>query len=218
MKPRPGAAGARKKGAGRGTVVAATPLSLLDRLQGQPAQADWQRLVELYTPLLRDWLCRHPALRQEADDLVQEILRSVVAKVPEFRRQRAGSFRRWLQVITVNRVNLYWRSHRGRPPAVGGYEAEFLLADLADPDRPLDHAIDQEYNRYVLRRLVQLIEAEFRPQTWRAFQRHVLDGLPPVAVAAELGVSENAVLIARSRVLKRLREEAQGLTDEGAGD
>lgn len=200
-----------------GRRVAETPVSLLDRLRTGPAPADWRRLVDLYTPLLRDWLSRVPALRQEDDDLIQEILRCVTAKVAEFRRQRIGSFRRWLQVITANCVRLYWRKRRGRPQAVGGEEAERLLTQLADPDSPLDRSVEAEYNRYVVRRLTQLIQPEFRPETWRAFQRHVLDGLAPAAVAQELGVSENAVLIARCRILKRLREEARGLLDGPAG-
>lgn len=197
--------------------MAETPVSLLDRLQRKPAPADWQRLVELYTPLLRDWLSRSAAPRQEADDLIQEILRCVVAKIADFQRQRTGSFRRWLQVITANCINLYWRKQGGKPAAVGGAEGELLLSQLADPDDPLDRSIDGEYNRYVVRRLIQLIEPEFQPQTWQAFQRHVLDGQPPAAVAEELGISANAVLIARSRILKRLREEAQGLIEEGFG-
>lgn len=195
--------------------MAETPVSLLDRLQAQPAPADWQRLVDLYTPLLRDYLSRCSAPRQEYDDLIQEILRCVVAKIPDFRRQTTGSFRRWLLVITANCHTLYWRKHRARSPAAGGDEGEQLLAQLADPENPLDHSIDEEYNRYVLRRLIQLIEGEFRPETWKAFRRHVLDGLTPAAVAEELGTSENAVLIARSRILKRLREEARGLIDDG---
>jgi RNA polymerase sigma-70 factor (ECF subfamily) len=194
--------------------VPETPVSLLDRLQQKPAPADWQRLVELYTPLLRDWLARYPALRQETDDLIQEILRCVVAKIPDFRRQRTGSFRRWLQVITANCINLYWRKQRCKPSAIGGEDGDLLLSQLADPDSPLDRSIDGDHSRYVLRRLVQLIEPEFWPQTWQAFQRHVLDGVPPAAVAEELGISVNAVLIARSRILKRLREEAQGLIDD----
>lgn len=195
--------------------MAETPVSLLDRLRQVPAPADWQRLVDLYAPLLRDWLYRYPALRQEGDDLIQDILRCVIAKISDFRRQRTGSFRRWLQVITANCIHLYWRKRRQRPLAVGGDEGELLLAQLTDPDSPLDRSIDGEYDRYVVRRLIQLIEAEFRPQTWLAFQRHVLDGEPPAVVADELGISENAVLIARSRILKRLREEAQGLLDDG---
>ena len=39
------------------------------------------------------------------------------------------------------------------------------------------------------------------------------DGAPPAAVAQELGLSINAVLVAKSRVLNRLRQEAEGFLD-----
>jgi len=41
----------------------------------------------------------------------------------------------------------------------------------------------------------------------------VEDGQPASDVAQELGISVNAVLIAKSRVLKRLREKPAGLVD-----
>ena len=44
-------------------------------------------------------------------------------------------------------------------------------------------------------------------------ERQVQDGQPAAEVAEELGISVNAVLIAKSRVLKRLREKAAGLVD-----
>jgi RNA polymerase sigma-70 factor (ECF subfamily) len=50
-----------------------------------------------------------------------------------------------------------------------------------------------------------------RPTTWAAFQRVAVDGLPAARVAEELGLSENAVLQAKSRILKRLRQEAGDL-------
>jgi RNA polymerase sigma-70 factor (ECF subfamily) len=40
-----------------------------------------------------------------------------------------------------------------------------------------------------------------------------VDGIPPARAAEELGVSLNAVLVAKSRVLSRLRREAEGLID-----
>jgi RNA polymerase sigma-70 factor (ECF subfamily) len=54
---------------------------------------------------------------------------------------------------------------------------------------------------------------EFEPATVRAFRRVVLDGAPSALVAQELGISVGAVYVAKSRVLGRLREEAQGLVD-----
>ena len=49
--------------------------------------------------------------------------------------------------------------------------------------------------------------------TWQAFQRYVVDGQPPAQVALELGVSLNSVLLAKSRVLKRLRAELGWLVE-----
>jgi len=51
------------------------------------------------------------------------------------------------------------------------------------------------------------------PATWQAFHRHVLEGEPAVLVAQELGLSLNSVLLAKSRVLKRLRQELAGLVE-----
>jgi RNA polymerase sigma-70 factor (ECF subfamily) len=186
-----------------------TPVSLLDRLRQQPNDADWHRLVDLYTPLLRHWLLRYRAVRSEVDDFIQDILLCVVKNLPEPRPEQPGSFRRWLRVVMAQRIALYWRKRGSQPCVIDGDEGTELLAQLAAPDSPLGRLMDEEHNRYVVRRLMELIEPEFRPKTWRAFQRHALDGLPPAVVASELGISVNAVQIACSRILKRLREEAR---------
>ena len=51
---------------------------------------------------------------------------------------------------------------------------------------------------------------DFDPTTWDAFRRFALEEKPAAKVAEELGISENAVLLAKSRILKRLRREAEG--------
>jgi RNA polymerase sigma-70 factor, ECF subfamily len=56
------------------------------------------------------------------------------------------------------------------------------------------------------------VQPHFTPATRGAFQRFAVDGVPAGVVAVELGLSENAVILARSRVLKRLREEAGDLS------
>jgi RNA polymerase sigma-70 factor (ECF subfamily) len=54
-----------------------------------------------------------------------------------------------------------------------------------------------------------MVKKDFESTTWDAFTRFALDGKPAAAVAVELNISENAVLLAKSRVLKRLRHEAR---------
>jgi hypothetical protein len=45
----------------------------------------------------------------------------------------------------------------------------------------------------------------------------ILEERPASEVAETLGLSVNAVLVAKSRVLRRLRQEGQGLIGYGAG-
>src|SRR5262249_60000951 len=101
----------------------------------------------------------------------------------------------------------------GGRPAGHGPDPEAALAQLEDPGSDLSRRWDREHDEHVARRLLELLRPEFQPNTWRAFERLMLEGGKPDEVAAELGLSVNAVFIAKSRVLRRLREEAEGLID-----
>jgi RNA polymerase sigma-70 factor (ECF subfamily) len=194
--------------------MSTTSVSLLDRLRTQPDGPSWQRLVDLYTPLIHGWLRRQSVRPEDADDLVQEVLSAVVRDLPRFRHdQRRGAFRCWLRTITVHRLRHFWRSQRSRPVATGDSAVEEQLRQLEDPDSGLSRLWDEEHDRHVLRRLLELIEHEFSPTTWQAFRRVGLTGESAAAVAADLGMTVNAVLLAKSRVLRRLREEACELVD-----
>ena len=192
----------------------ATSVSLLERLRNQPDEASWQRLDGLYRPLVRCWLLRiDPSIREEVDDLVQEVMRVLIQELPHFSPERPGSFRRWLRRIAVNRLQTFWRCRQQRPSPLGGPGTDSLLADLEDPASELNRQWDLEHNRHVLGRLLEMLEGDFAPTTFQAFRRVVLDDAKPAKVAEELGLSVNAVLLAKSRVLKRLREEGKNLLD-----
>jgi RNA polymerase sigma-70 factor (ECF subfamily) len=190
-----------------------TSASLLERLRTAPDEAAWRRLDDLYRPLIRRWLLRDPTLGEEAEDVVQDVMEVLVRELPGFQRRRTGSFRRWLRTITAHRLGAYYRSRQGRPRALGAPAAEGPLAQLADPTSELSRLWDEEHDRHVLRRLMELIEPQFEPITLAAFHRVAFDGVAPAQAAEELGLSLNAVLLAKSRVLGRLRQEAEGLID-----
>lgn len=187
-----------------------TPLSLLERLRTEPDEPSWVRLANLYAPLIRQWLGRSGVSYDDAEDLTQEIMIVLVRDVPGFDHSgRQGAFRCWLRIIVEHRVRDYWRRQRRNGTTLG---PEHDLEDVEDRTDALARLWDQEHDTLVLRRLMELIEPEFAPATWHAFRRQVLDGQSAGEAATELGVTANAVLIAKSRVLRRLRQEAQGLT------
>jgi RNA polymerase sigma-70 factor (ECF subfamily) len=197
-----------------------TSLSLLARLQGQPDADSWRRLVDVYQPLLRGWLRGYATTDQDVDDLVQEVLVVVVKELPKFRHAgHGGAFRGWLRGILVNRLRAFWRAGRGRPVATGDSAFLHLAEQLGDAQSDLSRHWDEEHDRAVLARLLQLMETEFQAKTLRAFRRVALEGARPREVARELGMSVGAVYMAKSSVLQRLRQEAQGLISEaGEGE
>ena len=191
-----------------------TSASLLEQLHAGPNSPAWARMVSVYTPLIRGWLRRQGVAENDCDDLVQETLSVVIRRYPEFEHnKRTGAFRAWLRTIAVNCLRDFWRSRKSKPLAAGGDEAFALLDQLEDSGSALSQQWDREHDLHVTRLLLDQLRPRFEPATWRAFQRVAQDGASPAEVAAELGITVNAVFIAKSRVLSRLRQEAEGLID-----
>src|SRR6185369_9618116 len=90
---------------------------------------------------------------------------------------------------------------------------EAFLRQLEDPSSQLNEFWDREHDRQILQRLLTLLEPEFEPTTWQAFRLVAVEERSVGEAAQALGLSPNAVRIAKSRVLKRLRQEAEGLVD-----
>jgi RNA polymerase sigma-70 factor (ECF subfamily) len=187
--------------------------SLLLRAQTGEENA-WKDLTDLYRPLIIGWLNRQGVPARDLDDLSQDILVSVVQHLPTFEHSgRRGAFRSWLRTIVCSRTTDYWRAAALATQAQGGSGATAALQQLADPDSDLNRRWDEEHDRYVLDCLLDLVEGEFEPTTLQAFRRLAIDGVSGAEAAQELGLSVAAVYVAKSRVLQRIRQEAEGLID-----
>jgi RNA polymerase sigma-70 factor (ECF subfamily) len=183
-----------------------TSVSLLERLRQPAAEADWVRFVNLYTPLCLCWARRLGLADADAADLVQDVFTVLVRKLPEFTYDRGRSFRGWLKTVLLNK----WREGcRGRP---AGHPGAGDPAAWPGPD-PAAEAEEAEFQRHLAVRALQLMQAEFQPSTWKACWEHVVCGRPAADVARELNLSVNAVYLATSRVLRRLRQELGGMLD-----
>ena len=158
-------------------------------------------------------MARAGVLASDVDDLVQDVLLVVVRKVAGFEWRGQGAFRAWLRTILAHQLRDYFRGQKNRPIATGVSDFQSWLDELESHDSALSRLLDREHDEHVVASLLRTVQGDFAPVTWQAFLRHVQEGEPAGQVAEALGLSLNSVLLAKSRVLKRLRQEAAGLVD-----
>jgi RNA polymerase sigma-70 factor (ECF subfamily) len=185
-----------------------TSSSLIARARARDPSA-WEKLADLYGPLVYHWSRRYGLREEDCGDLMQEVFASVSAAIGDLRDDRPGStFRGWLWTITRNKIRDFYRGRRDLVEASGGTAAQLRLAEI--PDHLPDDATDdtqRSLTRSIFHRSLELVRAQFEDNTWQAFWRLTVEGHSSADIAADLGITANAVRQAKSRVLRRLREE-----------
>jgi RNA polymerase sigma factor (sigma-70 family) len=176
-----------------------TSLTWLGRLIKTPTSAEWRHLSEVYGPLIAKWVERAGVPTASIDDVIQEVFIVVLKNVGEFEHQHPGAFRGWLRAILANQLKKYFRQN-------ARVTCQFDVNSICDPCSADSIAFDREHDEFIVARAMKVIEHEFEPNTWAAFRMQIVDRQRPADVANHLGISTNAVVKSKSRVLKRLRE------------
>lgn len=193
---------------------AETSLSLLDAVRRGDDEIAWQRMFEVYKPLIEKWLRRFSAPNQDIDDLVQDVLTVVVKKIEGFeRKSQTGAFRAWLRNTTQNILYQLWRKKKFTPVAHGDSDFQEVLNQLQVETSELSQQWNREYDDYILKSVLKTVQGEFAAQTWDAFKMVAIEGRPSREVAEELGMTINAVFIAKSRIMARVRTFGQHILD-----
>lgn len=168
--------------------------------------AAWERLAQLYGPLVYGWARQSGLQPSDAADVAQDVFRSVFQAIERFDQERPdGRFRSWLLGVTRNRLRDFFRSQQQQPVGVGGTTAHMGIQQVLD--QALSERSLAASTKSLAMRALAMIETDFEETTWRAFWRTAIEGHAPQKVAEELGLSVASVYKAKSRVLQRLREE-----------
>jgi len=183
-----------------------TSLSLLRRLKmSTEDKVAWSRLNRLYAPVVL-YRCKRANLSlADAEDVIQETFRTVYMKIETFERRHKHSFRMWLKTITDHKIGDAYKRLNKQARAEGGTEANLRLEqqpDLADTDES-----EAEGRSLVLQQAIELAQERFEPRSIDAFLRVVVHGQAVKSVAEDLGMTPNAVHVAKSKILTFLRQE-----------
>lgn len=184
-----------------------TSPALLDKVR-QNDRGAWDKLVNLYAPLVYYW-CKHAGLQQtDAEEVGQKVFLAMLRDLST-RTRGGGSFRGWLRQMTRRKIVDHAARSEGR---IGGSSAQEPPANVeAAAEEPASISLEKNI---LYRRAIELLEDCIEPCTRRAFWL-LLSGQHATDVATELKMSLGAVYTARSRVLRRIREEFGDVLDFG---
>lgn len=191
-----------------------TRMTFLLRLRDHADQMSWDLFHERYGELLYRYARARGATHEDAEDIVQEVELYLLKALDGFEYDaRKGKFRAYLRVAVVHAMGkeaAFQARNIGTLLDPLGFD--FLKAKLeADADSRWDH----EWRMHRLRTALRQIAAAFKPPTLRAFELHVLAGMPVAQVAHQLEIGEATVYRAKSRVLEKLRRQLLEMDPQG---
>jgi len=191
-----------------------TRTSLLVRIRDPHDGRAWSEFVDVYAPLLHAYGLKHGLQDADAADLAQNTLRQMLRAAPGFVYDpQKGTFRGWLLTIARNELRKFAMSGGQADRGTGNSDMRALLE--AQPAAEVDEAEwEREYQLNLFHQAAKRVQAEFRPKSWQAFWRTVVNDESIDGVARDLGLSAGAVYIARSRVTARVRREIETVTGE----
>jgi RNA polymerase sigma-70 factor (ECF subfamily) len=192
-----------------------TSPTLLLRLRDLSDKDAWNEFLNRYGPKIYGWCRRFHLQEADATDVSQEVLAKLVKAMRSFDYNPArGSFRGWLKTVTNNAirdmVDEWNRPGRGS----GDSQVMQSLAAIQSPDAlaSLAAEIESQAEQEMLREAEERVRLRVKPHTWQAYRRTVVDGVAAAEVAAAIGMPVAEVYVAKSRVIKMLREEVSRMS------
>ena len=202
---------------------------LLQRAADRQSGA-WTSLVARFRPTIKAWCWRRGIADHDASDVCQDVLAAAALGMPKFRQRDAGgAFVRWLQTIAQRKIadffvrgpklklgddcSVDWLDRAAAAmPGIGEepQNEEALLRGVSGEITPDGSPRRVGETRMQIEALLR-VRQRLRPRTWNVFCRLVCDQCRPEIVAQEFAMTLGAVYLARSRVVRAVREEFERL-------
>jgi RNA polymerase sigma-70 factor (ECF subfamily) len=191
-----------------------TRVTLLHRLGQNPAdQLSWAEFVRLYGPVIRNWLTHWGLQEADAQDVAQNVLLRLTAKLPQFKYDPTKSFRGWLKTLTHHAWHDFVTEAGYRTRGSGDTSVLDQLQSV-EAREDLAARVEATFDKELLEMALLRAKERVADTTWQAFRMVALESVAPQEVADQLKVRVSQVYLAKHRVQKLVQEEIRQL--EGA--
>lgn len=185
-----------------------TNVSLLGKLGRNPTdQSAWENFAKRYAPLIKQWCGRWGLNPVDGEEIAQDVLLQLSRQMTQFSYDRNGSFRAWLKTVTYRSwCDLLKKRSRQKDIASGDTQILDLLKSQ-EAEQDLTDRFDKEWRSELLELAMNIVQIRVQPRTWEAFRLTTQENRPGAEVAEKLDMKVGAVWVAKSKVLRMIRDE-----------
>jgi len=183
--------------------ITRTTSELLRELRGSGNAVIWRDFVDRYWPVIVGYARRRGLSEQDAQDVAQEALAafSTAYQAGKYDRNK-GRLRKWLFGIAHRQVmNCFRRRARAEVQVVRGESGTGFFDGVGIED-PNEAAWEQEWQACIMKQCMREVRARFAREIVQAFELFAVQGMPARDVADHLGISRNAVYLAKHKIFK----------------
>lgn len=187
--------------------------SLILRVKNPADAAAWSAFLAIYRPVIYRFARSRGLQDADADDLAQQVFVSIARAVESWTPAADGPpFRAWLYRIAHNEI-LKAITRRKPDAAAGSSSVQEMLHSVPQHDSDASVELMREGRLEAFRWASAAIRHEFTAVTWTMFWQSTIEEQSVENVARTHGRSSGAVYLARYRVMKRLKEKIDDVSD-----
>jgi RNA polymerase sigma factor (sigma-70 family) len=193
-----------------------TRRSLLLRLQNVLDNDSWKEFFETYWRLLYGAALKAGLSDVEAEDVVQEIIISVVKELPQLKYDEGKSFKGWLLTLTSWRIADHYRKQKRQVPidreAAPGETGTKIVERVADPAGiRLETVWDEEWEMNVAEVAIERVKQKVDPGDYQIFDLYVFKQWSVARVAETLNIRKGRIYSIKHRIGALIKQEADKL-------
>lgn len=189
--------------------------TLLERLRDPDDGDAWKDFCERYRPVILAYTRRQRLQPADADNIVQEVIKAFVTAWRNGRfNSDKGRLRHWLARVARNKIaDLHEKKARQERQAPDGSSTGILEREVDSRRQGFELIWEQEWENFCFRRFVEEASKRHDRKTICAFEQYALKGRPAREVAERLGITVNAVYMAKKRLYELYREVRKKLEE-----
>ena len=158
---------------------------------------EWvQHLITAYSSQLLKYLINHTHSREDAEDLLQDVMISVYEHRAEFDPERCNE-QAWLYIIAKRKLVSYYRK----------FKQNDSIDEMEDFQLPSDNSMAEATNLMACRQAVALALSKLDERSREIVVLRYFNGLSYAEIASALGISEGNARVIHSRALDTMKKE-----------